>query len=116
MLCNNPNNKCHTPPMNVRQSTRLSRPPKIFSPSLYSILLTDAGEPECYDETVQVDAKIKWESVMKDKMESLLKNHTWDLCKFLASKKALQNKWVYRLKEEDGGKKIFKVRLVVKMI
>ena len=41
----------HTP-INVRQSTRLSRPPERFSPSLYSILLTDAGEPECYDEVV----------------------------------------------------------------
>jgi hypothetical protein len=26
----------------------------------------------------------------------------------------LQNKWVYRLKEEDGGKKRYKARLVVK--
>jgi hypothetical protein len=25
----------------------------------------------------------------------------------------LQNKWVYRFKEEDGGKKKYKVRLVV---
>ena len=31
-----------------------------------------------------------------------------------AVKKALQNKWIYRLKEEERGKKIFKVRLVVK--
>jgi hypothetical protein len=31
-----------------------------------------------------------------------------------AGKRDLQNKWVYRLKEEDGGKKIFKARLVVK--
>ena len=37
---------------NVRRSTRLSRPPKRFYPSLYSILLTDAGELECYDEVV----------------------------------------------------------------
>ena len=29
-------------------------------------------------------------------------------------KRALQNKWVYRLKEEDGGKKWYKARLVVK--
>jgi hypothetical protein len=28
--------------------------------------------------------------------------------------KALQNKWVYKLKEEDGGKKWYKVRLVLK--
>ena len=51
---------------------------------------------------------------MKDKMESLLKNKIWDICKLLASKRALQNKWVYRLKEKDGGKKRFKAKLVVK--
>ena len=31
-----------------------------------------------------------------------------------AEKRALHNKWVYRLKEEDGGKKQYKTRLVVK--
>ena len=31
-----------------------------------------------------------------------------------AGKRALQNKWVYKLKEEDGGEKQYKDRLVVK--
>ena len=48
----------HTP-VNVRRSTRLSRPLEIFSPSLYYILLIDASEPECYDEAVQVDTNIE---------------------------------------------------------
>ena len=103
----------HTP-VDVRWSTRKIRPPKIFFPSLYSILLTDAGEPKCYTEVVQVDTKIQWKSAMKDEIDSLLKNKTWDLCKLPVGKKALQNKWVYRLKEEEGGKKRFKSRLVVK--
>ena len=51
---------------------------------------------------------------MKEEMDSLLNNKTWDLCNLFVGKRALQNKWVYRLKEEDGDKKIFKVRLVVK--
>ena len=51
---------------------------------------------------------------MKDEMDSLLKNKTWDLWKLPAGKRALHNKWVYKLKEEDGGKKIFKAMLVVK--
>ena len=80
---------------------------------MYSILLIDSSGHECYEEAVYVDTKIQWESVMKDEMDSLLKNKTWDLCKFPVGKKALQNKWVYRVKEE-GGKKIFKARLVVK--
>jgi hypothetical protein len=29
-------------------------------------------------------------------------------------KRAFLNKWVYRLKEEDGGKKKYKARLMVK--
>ena len=41
----------HTP-VNVKWSTRLSKPPEIFSPSVYSILLIDVGEPKCYDEVV----------------------------------------------------------------
>jgi hypothetical protein len=32
----------------------------------------------------------------------------------VVGKRALQNKWVYKLKEEDGGKKRYKARLVVK--
>ena len=44
----------------------------------------------------------------------LVRNQTWDLVKLPAEKRVLQNKWVYRLKEEDGGKKRYKARLVVK--
>ena len=65
----------HTP-VNVRWSTRKIRPLERFSSSLYSILLTDVGEPECYDEAMEVDTKIQWESTMKDEMDSLLKNKT----------------------------------------
>jgi hypothetical protein len=36
------------------------------------------------------------------------------LVQLLVGKRALQNKWVYGLKEEDGGKKWYKTRLVVK--
>jgi hypothetical protein len=32
----------------------------------------------------------------------------------LAGKRELQNKWVYKLKEEDGGKKRYNDRLVLK--
>ena len=51
---------------------------------------------------------------MDEEMDSLVRNQTWDLVKLPAGKRVLQNKWVYRLKEEDGGKKRYKARLVVK--
>jgi hypothetical protein len=92
-----------TPASVVRRSTRLSIPPERYSPSLYYLLLTDSGEPECYEEAMQVDTKKKWEQGMKEEIDSLVNNQTWDFVQFPAGKRALQNKWVYKLKEEDGG-------------
>ena len=63
---------------------------------------------------MQVDSKKKWEQGMKEEMDSLVNNQTWDLVQLPAGKRALQNKWVYRMKEEDGGKTRYKARLVVK--
>ncbi|KAL2251475.1 UNVERIFIED_CONTAM: Retrovirus-related Pol polyprotein from transposon TNT 1-94 [Sesamum indicum] len=51
---------------------------------------------------------------MNDEMNSLKKNNTWELCQLPKGKKALQNRWVYRVKEESDGKKRYKARLVVK--
>ena len=63
---------------------------------------------------MHVETRKKWEEGMKEEMDYLVNNHTWDLVQLLAGKRALDNKWVYRLKEEDGGKKRYKARLVVK--
>ena len=46
-------------PATVRRSTRLSRPPEQFSPSLYYLLMTDSGEPECFEEAMQVETRKK---------------------------------------------------------
>jgi len=39
-------------------------------------LLTESGEPGCYEEALQVKDKVKWELAMDDEMESLMKNQT----------------------------------------
>ncbi|KAH9288984.1 hypothetical protein KI387_033101, partial [Taxus chinensis] len=51
---------------------------------------------------------------MDEEHKSLMENQTWDLVKLLEGKRALQNKWVYRVKDEERGKKRYKARLVVK--
>jgi hypothetical protein len=103
-----------TPTSVVRMSTRLSIPPERYSPSLYYLLLIDSGEPECYEEAMHVDTKKKWEQGMKEEMDCLENKQTWDLVQLPTGKRELHNKWVYKLKEEDGGEKRYKARLVVK--
>ena len=51
---------------------------------------------------------------MKDEIGSLLGNQTWELTELPVGKKALHNKWVYKIKNEHDGSKHYKARLVVK--
>ncbi|KAL6351502.1 hypothetical protein AAG906_040856 [Vitis piasezkii] len=91
-----------TPVGEVRRFSRNIRPPQSYSP------------PECYDEALQDENSSKWELAMKDEMDSLLGNQTWELTKLSIGKKALHNKWVYKIKNEHDGSKRYKARLVVK--
>ena len=81
---------------------------------LHYILLTNRGEPESYDEAMEGRELVNWELAMKDEMDSLMSNETWRLAELPKGKKALHNKWVYRIKEEHDDNKRYKARLVVK--
>ncbi|KAL9273838.1 Retrovirus-related Pol polyprotein from transposon TNT 1-94-like protein, partial [Drosera capensis] len=59
--------------------------------------------------------KSQWMHAMQDEMMSLRKNQTYELTKLPKGKKALRNKWVFKLKKDGDGKLIkHKARLVVK--
>nr|CAN76388.1 hypothetical protein VITISV_037906 [Vitis vinifera] len=103
-----------TPVAKVRRSSRNIRPSQRYSPVLNYLLLTNGGEPECYDEALQDENSSKWELAMKDEMDSLLGNQTWELIELPVGKKALHNKWVYRINNDHDGSKRYKARLIVK--
>ncbi|KAE8711604.1 Detected protein of confused Function [Hibiscus syriacus] len=43
----------------LRRSSRIPKPTQRYSPSLHYLLLTGNGEPECYDEAMQVENSVK---------------------------------------------------------
>ena len=52
---------------------------------------------------------------MKEEIQALKKNDTWDLVKPPPNASILQNKWVYKIKTgAEGTEKKYKARLVVK--
>jgi hypothetical protein len=51
--------------------------------------LSNSSETKCYEEAMQVDTKKKWEQGMKEEMDSLVNNQTWDLVQLPARKIAL---------------------------
>lgn len=78
-------------------------------------MLTDAGEPESYEEAHSVPESQKWLKSMKEVVGSLDENDTFDLVDKPKNQKILKNKWVYRIKTEDGNSQPrYKACLVVK--
>ena len=47
--------------------------------------------------------KVEWVKAMQEEMKSLHENHTYDLVELPKGRKALRNKWVYRLKNEENN-------------
>lgn len=104
----------HEAPIPTRRTTRTRTPSARYDPDTY-VLLTDGGEPECFDDVLKSEQKEQWFRAMQDEMESLYDNHTFDLVKLPKGKKALKNRWVYRLKQEEhSSNPRYKARLVVK--
>ena len=81
-----------TPKQDLRRSSRSIRAQDRYSHSLHYLLLSDEGEPESFDEALQVEDSIKWEQAMDNEMRSLEKNDTWVLTELPAGKRALLNK------------------------
>ena len=98
----------------LRRSNR-ERKPSTRYPSSEYLLLTDGGEPESFQEAQTHKDRGSWMKAMQEEMESLQKNNTYELVKLPKGRKALRNKWVYKLKKDGRGDLVkYKARLVVK--
>jgi len=77
--------------------------------------LTNEGGPNYFQEACKVEHSKEWKKAMEEEMNSLLENKMWELVNLPKGRRALQNKWVYRIKHEcDENKERYKVRLLVK--
>ena len=75
----------------LRRSSRQRQPSRRYSTDEY-VMLTDAGEPESYQEAVESEQKEEWLAAMQEEMDALQKNHTYDLVLLPNGMKALKNK------------------------
>ncbi|GKA72573.1 retrotransposon protein, putative, ty1-copia subclass, partial [Tanacetum coccineum] len=76
----------------------------------------DTHEPLTYQEAVSCEDSSKWKAAMKEEMDSLRKNKTWELVDHPAEQKLVSYKWLFKIKERIGGvqKPRYKARLVAR--
>ena len=74
-----------------------------------------ATEPQSYEQAILGPDKEEWKASMNEEINSLLKNETWELVALPEERKAIENKWVFRVKRDKNGIEIKKKsRLVIK--
>ncbi|RWS21908.1 integrase core domain protein-like protein [Leptotrombidium deliense] len=72
-------------------------------------------EPTCFNDAVKSKNCNEWLQAMNDEMSSLAKNNTWKLVEKPKNINIINNRWVYKIKENtDGSVSRFKARLVAK--
>ncbi|GKB74706.1 retrotransposon protein, putative, ty1-copia subclass [Tanacetum coccineum] len=76
----------------------------------------DTHEPLTYQEAVACEDSSKWKNAMKEEMDSLRKNKTWELVDHPAGKKLMSYKWLFKIKGGIEGVQNprFKARLVAR--
>ena len=65
-------------------------------------MIIDRRELEFFEEAMSHEHKNKRAKAMRKEMKSLNENRTYNLVNLPKRKKALKNKWVYRLKIENN--------------
>ncbi|GJS30952.1 retrovirus-related pol polyprotein from transposon TNT 1-94 [Tanacetum coccineum] len=74
--------------------------------------ITNNDEPKCFKQAAQ-DAQ--WREAMQKEVKALEKNGTWTLEYLPEGKRAIDSKWVYKIKFNPNGKvERYKARLVAK--
>ena len=83
--------------------------------SIQYVLLIDEDDQECYEDDMADKHKEKWQNALQDEMDSLHEIYTYDLVELLKGKRALRNKWVFKLKSgDDGNSPRYKADIVLK--
>ncbi|KAL4347795.1 hypothetical protein GQ457_17G000690 [Hibiscus cannabinus] len=102
--------KARTSPHSIAQV--LSYDKLSVSHSSYINNIDILKEPKNYKQAVMHDC---WQTAMKEEIEALERNHTWDLVPLPPGKQTIGCKWVYKTKlKSDGSLERYKARLVAK--
>ena len=100
----------HAQDIPPRHSTRIkSIPAHLLDYHCYTALAT-LHEPHTYREA---STNPLWQIAMKEELDALSKNHTWNLVTLPPEKSMVGCKWIYKIKtRSDGSIECYKARLI----
>ena len=101
----------------MRRSNRGKIPRRRFEieGEAFMVALHDDLEPKSVHEALSCPNSEKWNSAIGEELDSMKVNHVWDLVDLPPDRRAIGNKWVFKIKyKADGSIDRYKARLVAK--
>ncbi|KAK1684084.1 hypothetical protein QYE76_044932 [Lolium multiflorum] len=88
-----------------RRSTRERTTPDWYD-SCLNVMIADNNDedPATYEEAMMSPDSNKWQKAMKSEMGSMYENKVWTLVDLPDSRKAVENKWIFKRKTDADGK------------
>lgn len=84
-------------------------------PTRYAETMVTEIEPRDYKEAIESTDARCWKAAMEEEMKCLEESSTWLLTDLPPDRKAISNRWIYRIKREaDSSIKRYRARLVVR--
>lgn len=100
----------------LRRSSRSNfgqRPGYLDNYHVYVAKEDSKFEPRTYKEAISCCDKTHWVNAMREELDSIEKNETWELTDLPAGRTSVGSKWVYKIKSDENGRNCtFKARLV----
>lgn len=101
----------------LRRTTRVNagkQPDRFKDYESYEVKCDDeVFEPRTYKEAITCKYSEKWKEAMKEELESIEANETWELTYLPSGRSAIGSKWVFKIKQDENGNVVRrKARLV----
>jgi len=111
----NPSASAAAPRYNLCNCSVVDKSDAHVSYAYAAISIDDIVEPITYKQAVKSPLCDKWKMAMKDEIQSLKDNNTWDIVNVLSDQHVLKGRWVYKVKRDAHGQvSRYKARWVVK--
>lgn len=83
--------------------------------NIYALMSIVMNEPRSLQDAIQSTEAEEWKNAMREEIDALHRNGTWDLVNKPSDKNIIDNKWVFKIKHKsDGNVERYKARLVAR--
>ena len=99
------------PPLLLLQSNHRLHHQKVISPICLSVKISSSSDLSCTTTILSVNITHRqsssidplWQIAMKEELNVLSKNYTWDLVTLTPKKSVVGCKWIYKIKTRSNG-------------